>query len=50
MSVKTTKKGSKKFSKEEKLRIIKESERNGQKITLAKYDIYASTFYYWKKR
>lgn len=50
MSVKTTEKGSKKFSKEEKLRIIKESDRNGQKITLAKYGIYASTFHYWKKK
>ena len=50
MSVKTTKKGIKKFSKAEKLKIIKESERNGQKITLAKYDIYSSTFRYWKKK
>ena len=50
MSVKTTKKGGKKFSKAEKLKIIKECERNGQKLTLAKYDIYASTFSYWKNK
>ena len=50
MSVKTTEKGIKNFSKEEKLSIIKEAERNGQKLTLAKYDIYASTFHYWKKK
>jgi putative transposase len=48
--MKTTQKGTKKFSKEEKLAIINEAERNGQKLTLEKYDIYASTFYYWKRK
>lgn len=50
MTVKKTEKGTKKFTSEEKLAIIKEAERNGQKVTLAKYDIYASTFSYWKKK
>jgi len=50
MTMKITNKGSKKFSKAEKLKIVKESERNGQKLTLAKYDIYSSTFHYWKKK
>ena len=48
--MKTTQKGTKKFSKEEKLAILKEAQENGQKVTLAKYDIYPSTFHYWKKK
>ena len=42
ISMKTTPKGTKKFSKEEKLAIVKEVQENGQKVTLAKYDIYPS--------
>jgi len=50
MSVKKTEKGTKKFSKEEKLAIIEEAGRNGVKVTLAKYDLYPATYYYWKKK
>jgi hypothetical protein len=35
--MKTTDKGIKKFSKEEKLAILEEGKRNGIKVTLAKY-------------
>jgi len=50
MSVKTTEKGTKKFTKEEKLSIIKEASDHGVKQTLAKYDLYPATYYYWKKK
>lgn len=38
------------FSKEEKLRIIKEAAEQGVKETLAKYDIYPASYYSWKKK
>lgn len=50
MSMKITEKGTKKFTKKEKLSIIAESKREGVKATLSKYDIYPGTFYYWKNR
>ena len=50
MSMKITEKGSKKFTKDEKLSIIKEAKENGVKVTLAKYDLYPATYYYWKKK
>ncbi len=50
MSMKTTEKGTKKFTKEEKLMIIKEAGEKGVKVTLAKYDLYPATYYYWKKK
>jgi putative transposase len=50
MTMKKSEKGTKKFTPAEKLAIIKEAELKGQKVTLAKYDIYASTFHYWKKK
>jgi putative transposase len=40
----------KQYSKEEKLAIIKESSEQGVRKTLAKYGIYAPTFYDWKKK
>lgn len=40
----------KKFSKEEKLAIIKESSEQGVRKTIAKYGIYAPTLYDWKKK
>lgn len=40
----------KKYSKEEKLAIIKESSEQGVRKTLAKYGIYAPTLYDWKKK
>lgn len=39
-----------KFSKEEKLRIVREAAANGVKITLDKYGVYPATFYAWKKK
>jgi len=50
MTVKKSKKESRKFTSAERLSIIKEAAQKGQKVTLAKYDIYASTFHYWKKK
>lgn len=38
------------FSKEEKLRIIKEASEKGVKATLSKYDIYPATYYSWKNK
>ena len=50
MSMKTTDKGIKKFSKEEKLAILDEGKRNGIKVTLAKYSLFPATYYYWRKK
>ncbi len=50
MSMKTTSKGTKKFSKEEKLKILEEAKTNGVGITLSKYGVYQATYYYWKKK
>jgi len=50
MNVKTTEKGIKKFSKEEKLAILKEARETSVKATLEKYALYPATFYYWKKK
>jgi len=38
------------WSKEEKLQILKEAESNGKEVTLRKYSVYPSTYYTWKKR
>lgn len=38
------------WSKEEKLQILKEAESNGRELTLRKYNVYPSTYYTWKKR
>jgi len=45
-----TEKGTKKFTKEEKLSIIQEAGENGVKVTLDKSDLYPATYYYWKKK
>lgn len=50
MSMKITPKGTKKFTKKEKVAIVKESEELGVKAVLLKYDLYPGTFYYWKKK
>ena len=50
MSMKKTEKGTKKFTKEEKLSIIEEAKSNGVKLTLSKYGIYPATYYYWKNK
>lgn len=38
------------FTKEEKLKIIKEASENGVKETLEKYDVYRASYYDWKKK
>lgn len=38
-----------KFSKSEKLKVLKEAKENGVKVTLDKYGVYAATYYNWKK-
>lgn len=48
--MKMTSRGTKKFTKKEKLSIIKEAGRNGVKVTLEKYDLYPATYYYWKRK
>ncbi|MFT5886971.1 MAG: putative transposase, partial [Arcticibacterium sp.] len=40
----------KKYSKAEKLAIVKEASEKGVKIALEKYSLYPATFYYWKKK
>jgi putative transposase len=40
----------KKFSKEEKLRIIEEVAAQGVKVTLDKHGVYPATFYEWKRK
>ena len=39
-----------KFSKEEKLSILKEAQENGVNATLLKHGIYPVTYYSWKKK
>ena len=48
--MKTTENGTRKFTREEKLRILKEAKLKGVKATLEKHDLYPATFYYWKKK
>jgi len=48
--MKTTEKGNRKYTREEKLRILKEAKQKGVKSTLEKYDLYPATYYYWKKK
>lgn len=50
MDVKTTEKGTKKFTKAEKMAILKEASETSVKTTLEKYALYPATFYYWKKK
>lgn len=38
------------FTKEEKLRIIKEASEQGVKVVLEKYDLYPATYYSWKNK
>jgi len=37
------------FTKEEKLRIIKEAYENGVNETLEEYDVYRASYYSWKR-
>ena len=50
MSMEITEKGTKKFTNEEKLQIIEEANQQGVKVTLAKYDLFPGTYYYWKRK
>lgn len=43
-------KGTKKFSKEEKVKILHEAKEKGVKKTLSKYGLYPATYYYWKRK
>ena len=38
------------FTKEEKLKIIKEASEHGVKPTLEKYGVYATSYYSWKQK
>lgn len=46
----TMKKEGKRWSTEQKIKIIKESSTKGVRETLEKYGIYPATFYAWKKK
>lgn len=50
MDMEKTEKGTKKFTKDEKLAVLKEASENGVKVTLEKYDVYPATYYYWKRK
>ena len=39
-----------KFTKEDKLQIIKEASEQGVSLTMEKHGIYPATFYCWKKK
>ena len=40
----------KKYTKAEKIKVLKEAKKNEVKVTLEKYDLYPASFYYWKKK
>ena len=40
----------KRFTKEEKLKIVLEAQKQGTEITIRKYGVYQSTFYTWRKK
>lgn len=48
--MKTSEKGTKKFTESEKVTIIKEVKHKGLQATLLKYNLYPATYYYWKKK
>ena len=43
-------KAKRKFTKEEKLQVLKEAEQNGVKATIEKYGIYPTSYYSWKDK
>jgi len=47
MSMKTPRR---RFSKSEKLKIIKETSEQGVRVTLEKYGVYPATYYSWKRK
>ncbi len=50
MHMKKTEKGTKKFTKDEKMAILLEAEKEGVRKTLTRYNLYPATYYYWKKK
>ncbi len=46
----TEKKGKVRRTKEEKLLILKEGEKNGISVTCRKYGIYEASFYQWRNK
>lgn len=50
MSATKTEKETKKFTKEEKIAILKEASETSVKTVLEKYALYPGTFYYWKNK
>ena len=50
MHIQTSEKGTKRFTKTEKLAIIKEAKEKGIPSTLGKYNVYRGTFDYWNKK
>jgi putative transposase len=50
MEMKISEKGIKKFTTQEKLKVIKEVNLKGLKPTLAKYGLFPATYYYWKRK
>lgn len=50
MSMKKSQKGSRDFTDQEKLAILAEAKEQGVNVTLAKYDVYPATFYYWRNK
>lgn len=38
------------FTKEEKLKVLREASLNGVKLTLDKYGVYPATYYSWKRK
>ena len=40
----------KRYSTEEKIKIVKEASTNGVRITLEKYGIFPATYYSWKRK
>ena len=48
--MKKSEKTRRKFTDQEKLKILGEAKKNGVKATLEKYDLFPATFYYWKRK
>ncbi len=46
----TMKKEGKRWSKDQKIMIMKEASTNGVRQTLEKYGVYPATYYSWKKK
>jgi len=40
----------KKFTREEKLKVLRDASLHGVKVTLEKYGVYSATYYSWKKK